>query len=78
MKFYIIEQLLNLKSNFKQSERVSATYNIIIGEDEVKSNILTIKNNETKEEFKVELENLIDFLDDMDDTCSCGHHHKEC
>ena len=66
----------NLKSNFKQSERLNSKYIIIIGEEEVKTNILTIKNNETKEEFKVELENLIDFLDDMDDTCSCGHHHE--
>ena len=54
----------NIKSNFKQSERVEARYNIIIGEDEIKNNLLTIKNNETKEESKVSLENLVDFLDD--------------
>ena len=66
----------NLKSNFKQSERLSSKYIIIIGEEEVKTNILTIKNNETKEEYKVKLDELIDFLDDMEDTCSCNHHHK--
>ena len=68
----------NLKSNFKQSERLNSKYIIIVGEEEVKTNILTIKNNETKEEYKVKLEELIDFLDDMEDTCSCGHHHEEC
>ena len=68
----------NLKSNFKQSERLNSKYIIIVGEEEVKTNTLTIKNNETKEEYKVKLDELIDFLDDMDDTCSCGHHHGEC
>ena len=68
----------NLKSNFKQSERLNSKYIIIIGEEEVKTNILTIKNNETKEEYKVKVDDLIDFLDDIDDTCSCGHHHGEC
>ena len=67
----------NLKSNFKQSERLNAKYIIIIGEEEVKTNILTIKNNETKEESKVKLEEIVDFLDDEEE-CSCGGHchHK--
>ena len=68
----------NLKSNFKQSERLNSKYIIIIGEEEVKTNILTIKNNETKEENKVKLEELVDFLDDMEDDCECGCHHGEC
>ena len=71
----------SLKSNFKQSERLNSKYVIIIGEEEVKKNILTVKNNETKEEYKVKLLELIDFLDDMEDGCSCGghcHHKGEC
>lgn len=54
----------SIKSNFKQSERLEAKYNIIIGEEEVNSNILTVKNNKTLEENKVKLEDLVDFLDD--------------
>lgn len=54
----------NIKGNFKQADRLGAKYVIIIGEEEVKSNILTIKNNNTKEEYKMNLEELIDFLDE--------------
>lgn len=54
----------NIKSNFKQADRIGAKYVIIIGEEEVKSNILTVKNNNTKEEYKMNLEELIDFLDE--------------
>ena len=51
---------------------------------EVKNNILTVKNNQTKEEAKVELINLVEFLDSdfdgCDDDCCCcgdceGHDH---
>ena len=66
----------NLKSNFKQADRLNARYIILIGEDEVKNNILTVKNNQTKEEAKVELINLVEFLDSdfdgCDDDCCCG------
>lgn len=53
----------NLKSNFKQADRYDAQFIIVIGEDEVKSQILTIKNNKTKEEYKINENELIDFLD---------------
>ena len=53
----------NIKSNFKQADRLNAKYVIIVGEEEIKSNILTIKDNKTKEEYKVEEEKLIEFLD---------------
>lgn len=53
-----------MKANFKQSERLEAKYNVIIGEEEVKQNILTLKSNETKEEYKVSKDELIDFLDE--------------
>ena len=54
----------NLKSNFKQADRLGAKYIIIIGEEEQKTNILTLKNNKTKEEYKIETEKLIEFLDE--------------
>ncbi len=53
----------NIKNNFKHADKLKAKFVIIIGEDEVKTNIITLKNNETKEEYKIELENLIEFLD---------------
>ncbi|MDD3453153.1 MAG: histidine--tRNA ligase [Bacilli bacterium] len=67
----------NIKSNFKQSERLNAKFIAIIGEEEINNNYLTIKNNKTKQEYKVKIEEIIDFLDehlDHDDDCNCGHH----
>ena len=54
----------NFKSNFKQADKMNVKYIIIIGEEEVNSKILTVKNNETKEEYKVKLDELIEFLDE--------------
>ena len=65
-----------LANNFKQADRLGAKYIIIIGEDEVKTNTLTIKNNQTKEEFKVELKNLVDFFDQHDHECCGGCCHE--
>lgn len=53
----------NIKSNFKQADRLNSKYVIIIGEDEIKNNSLTIKNNTTKEEYKVSDNDIIDFFD---------------
>ena len=67
----------SIKSNFKASDRMHANYIILIGEDEVKSNILTVKDNQTKEEFKVALKDIIDFLDGTEeDECDCGCDHE--
>lgn len=54
----------NIKSNFKQADRLNTKYVILVGEDEVKTNVLTIKDNNTKEEYKIEVDKLIDFLDE--------------
>ena len=54
----------NLKSNFKTSDKKGSKFVIIIGEEEQKTNILTIKNNNTKEEQKIKYEELLDFLDE--------------
>ena len=53
----------NLKSNFKQADRLNCKYIIIIGEEELNNKILTIKNNVTKEEVKISEEELIEFFD---------------
>lgn len=70
-----------LKANFKQAERLNSLFVIIIGEDEVKNNILTVKNNQTKEEYKVALNDLVFFLDEnLNGGCDCGDdcccHHE--
>ena len=54
----------NIKANFKQADRLKAKYVIIIGEEEIKSEILTIKNNADKTEYKVKLDEIIDFFDE--------------
>lgn len=53
----------NLKSNFKQADRLNSKFIIIIGETEINNDILTIKNNQTKEEYKIKREEIIEFLD---------------
>lgn len=55
----------NLKNNFKNADRFNSKFIIIIGEEEKNSNVLTVKNNGTKEEYKINIDNLIDFLDEQ-------------
>lgn len=73
----------SMKSNFKASERMHANYVILVGEEEIKNNMLTIKDNHTKEEYKVALADVVDFLDqtlveecDCDDDCHCHDHYE--
>ena len=54
----------NIKSNFKQSERLNAKYVIIIGDEEIKNDLLTIKDNKSKEEYKIDGCYIINFLDE--------------
>ncbi len=53
----------NMKNNFKQADKLKAKYIIIIGSNEVENNIVTIKDNNNQDEFKVKKENIIEFLD---------------
>ena len=62
-----------IQNNFKQADRLKAKFVIIIGEDEVNNNILTIKDNHTKEEYKVNTLDIIDFLDEKLAQCECHH-----
>lgn len=56
-----------ISNNFKQADRLNAKYVIIIGETEENSKILTIKDNNTKEEFKINEDDLVDFFDERID-----------
>lgn len=55
----------SLKSNFKQAERLNTKYIIIIGNDEIENNMVTIKNNETKESKTVTFDDIIDYFDEV-------------
>lgn len=52
-----------MKAKFKEADRYNAKFIIIVGEEEVKKDVLTVKDNLTKEEVKVERDNLLDYLD---------------
>ncbi len=53
----------NIKSNFKQADRLNSKFVIIIGEEEIKKNVATIKNNHEKTEEKIEFDKLVEYLD---------------
>ncbi len=71
----------NIKANFKQADKKNARFILLLGSDEVKENLLTIKNNHTKEEYKIQKEELIAFLDEAFlEECACeecGGNHEE-
>lgn len=53
-----------IQNNFKYSEKIKAKYIILIGAEEIKNKVLTIKNTFTKEEFKVQEDYIVSFLDE--------------
>ena len=52
----------NLKGQMKYANKIGAAYTVVIGEDEVASGELTLKNMETSEQTKVRREDLADAL----------------
>lgn len=71
----------NIKANFKQADKKNAKFLILLGEDELEQNLLTVKDNHTKEEYKIQKEELIAFLDEaFEEECTCeecGGYHEE-
>jgi histidyl-tRNA synthetase len=67
----------NVKSNFKQADRLKSKFVMIIGEEELKNRVLTIKNNATKEEFKIEADYLIYFFDEQLSTFEGEHDESK-
>jgi len=73
----------SLKAQFKQADRLHSKYTIVLNSKELDEDEVTIKNAQTKEEVKVQLDALIYYLDEnlADDEvmCDCGeecHHHE--
>lgn len=52
-----------LKGEFKSADRLNAKYLVILNDSDLKNNIINVKDNRTKEEEKVNLNDLIDYLD---------------
>lgn len=53
----------NMKGMWKLVEKLDPSYILIIGEDEIKGDYITVKDNTTKEETKVNASELIEYLD---------------
>lgn len=66
----------NIKSNFKHADKLKTQYIIIIGEEEINNNLLTVKNNHTKEEEKIDADYIIMYLDEKLDNCDGGCNHE--
>lgn len=73
----------SMGSMFKKAEKRGARFAIIVGESELETNTVNIKNMDTKEQVTIALENLVQFLDmnlseqHHHDECCCGHDHDE-
>ncbi len=52
-----------LKGEFKSIDRLNPKYIIILNDQDLKTNKVTLKDNLTKEEQKIEINNLVDYLD---------------
>lgn len=72
----------NLKSQFKQADRLNSKFLIILNDEDLKNNQIQVKNNKTKEEEKVELDYLMYYLDEQlnseFDSCDCGCENEDC
>lgn len=55
--------LKNMKAKFKEAERYNSKFTIVVGEEEVNSDIIKLKDNLTKEETTIDVDELIDYLD---------------
>lgn len=55
----------NVKGNFKQADRLKAKVVIIIGEEEIKEDYLTVKNNINNTEEKIDNDYIINYLDEV-------------
>ncbi|MDD2409628.1 MAG: histidine--tRNA ligase [Bacilli bacterium] len=53
----------SLKAQFKSIERLKPKYLVILNDQDLKENKITLKDNLTKDEQKIKINNLIDYLD---------------
>lgn len=53
----------SLKAQFKSVDRYNSKYLIVLNDEELKANKVTIKDNKTKEEESININDLVDYLD---------------
>lgn len=53
----------SLKAQFKSVDRFKSKYLIVLNDEELKTNKITIKDNKTKEEESININDLVDYLD---------------
>ena len=60
---YIEYNAKNLKKQFKKSDRIGADFTFILGEDEIKSSTISIKNMETQEQVNIKKGEIFQWLE---------------
>ena len=60
---YIEYNSKNLKKQFKKGDRIGAGFTFILGEDEMKSNTISVKNMETQEQISITKGELFQWLE---------------
>jgi len=72
-------QVRSLKSQFKTVDRKNARFSILIGEDELKNQTVSVRFNKTKEQKIVAYNQLIPYLSEtlsgINQGCGCGCEH---
>ncbi|MDD3383254.1 MAG: histidine--tRNA ligase [Bacilli bacterium] len=71
----------SIKSLFKIADRKNSKYNVLVGNDEMLSNTVTIKNNKTKTQITIPVAEILDFFtNDLIEEEPHDHHHEnnEC
>ena len=66
MNGFIVETDLmdkGLKGQFKSVDRFNAKYLIVLNDEDLAKNEVVIKDNTTKEEERVNINNLVEYLD---------------
>jgi histidyl-tRNA synthetase len=59
---YISYNTRNMKKQFKRGDRIDADFAFILGDDEIKTNTISIKNMKTQEQFSIKQEELDQWL----------------
>ena len=63
--FVVETDMMNksLKAQFKSVDRFNSKYFIVLNDEDLAKNMIRVKDNKTKEEKLVEINDLIDYLD---------------
>ena len=68
----------SLKGQFKSVDRFHSMYLIILNDEDLKKGEVVIKNNHTREETRLKITDLVQFLDDhLYEDCECEECHSQ-